>query len=326
MATIKDVAEKAGVSIATVSRIMNNRGPIGEKTRKKVIRAMELLEYQPNEMARALQRSRSSIIGLVVPSIAYAFFSALVDAIEDACHEQGFKLMVCKSGSSEEREREMVQMLRANKVAGVILSSRLGDPSVYTEFSIPIVSVDREIEGISSITSDNFSGGLMAADYLAESGCKNVLLFSAAVPEYMEMHRRLEGFLDGCKRNDMSCHTCLMKGGTEFKQEEVSAEFINAVKRQPGIDGVFITSDIVAANIIGAVDCSDQIIGRSIPIIGYDGSDVSQWMQFSTINQPVREIGECAVDLLVRKIEGKLVQEKSILPVKLVRRDRKIKL
>ena len=127
MATIVDVAEYAGVSVATVSRMMNSPDVVSEKTKKKIHKAMQELHYQPNAMARALQQKKSNIIGLVLPYINYAFFSELTDAVEESCHEHGYKLMLCKSGEHQEREQEMFSILQANKVDGILVCSRFGE-------------------------------------------------------------------------------------------------------------------------------------------------------------------------------------------------------
>ena len=156
MATIKDVAKHAGVSIATVSRIINNRGAISEKTRQKVSASMDALNYQPNEMARALQKQKSNIIGLIVPLIQYEFFSTLIEAIEETSHQRGYTLMLCRAGAIGDREKEMVSLLEGNKVDGILLCSRVGDAGIYAgRTTMPIVSIDRDLEGFSSVTSDN---------------------------------------------------------------------------------------------------------------------------------------------------------------------------
>ncbi|MEX1377245.1 MAG: LacI family DNA-binding transcriptional regulator [Eubacteriales bacterium] len=319
MATIVDVAERAGVSIATVSRIMNNRGPISDKTRKKVYKAMKELDYKPNEIARALQKKKSQIIGLIVPVIDYAFFSRLTDAIEETCQQNGYKLMLCKSGADEAMEKEMVSMLQGNKVDGILLCSRLGDASIYTEFSLPIISIDREIEKIPSVTSDNYNGGMMAAKVLIDAGCKNILLFGGDVPEYMPMHLRNNGFYDECKKNGVEYIEYTLNSEEDLR-EEVPADFVDLLKKNPQIDGVFVNGDLIAARLFHVLEKAGIDVLKDLPAVGFDGMEISEIINLTTIEQPIWEIGECAVDLLLKKIEGKMVPERSILPVKLIER------
>lgn len=323
MATIKDVAEHAGVSITTVSRILNNRGPISEKTREKVQKVMKELNYQPNEMARALQKSRSYIIGLIIPLVDYGFFSRIVDSIVESCHEQGYKLMLCKSDNHEERELEMVSMLHANKVDGILICSRLGDASFYTQYNLPIVSIDREIEKIPSVTTDNYHGGMLAARALINTGSKNLFIFGGEVPDYMAMNLRSKGFKDECQQNNVKCYEWFIKDITSDRC--ILDEFISFINKIPYIDGVFVTSDIIASKLLCSKKSEIVEIINRIPIVGYDGLEISELLGFSTIAQPIYEMGEFAVDLLIRKIEGKIIPERSILPVELVERNSTLK-
>ncbi len=319
MATIKDVAREADVSIATVSRIMNNRGAISEKTRRKVYEAMEKLNYQPNEMARALQKNKSNIIGLVVPMLDYAFFSRLTDAVEESCHSYGYKLMICKSGEDGEREKELVSMLQANQVDGILLCSRVGDTGIYSRNTLPLISIDREIEGFSSVTSDNYKGGVEAARELFEAGSRHPLILGVQVPEYMSMNQRHKGFLDECEKMGMKC-TEMKVQQENLGQEELAREFIKVIGENPSIDGVFATGDISAAKVLCHRKVQESGIFDRIPYMGYDGLEISELLDITTVSQPIYEMGECAVELLIRKINGKLVQERSILPVKLIER------
>lgn len=155
MATLKDVAAKVGVSVTTVSRVLNNRGAISEKTREKVFQAMKELDYFPNEMARSLSNRNSYLLGLIVPYIYHPFFSLLTDAVELACRREGYKLLLCASGNSAQREKEHFSMLRANNVAGVLVCSRLEDATDYLKADFPLVSIERTIADIPSVSCDN---------------------------------------------------------------------------------------------------------------------------------------------------------------------------
>ena len=119
MPTIKDVAERAGVSVTTVSRVLNNRGYISQATRTKVYQAMEELDYQPNEVARSLFRKRSKIIGLIVPTVAHPFFGELTSYLETYAYSRGYKVLICNSQLDASKEQEYIGMLRRNQVDGI---------------------------------------------------------------------------------------------------------------------------------------------------------------------------------------------------------------
>lgn len=320
MATIKDVAKHAGVSIATVSRIINNRGPISEKTRKKVYASMKALQYQPNEMARALQKKKSNIIGLIVPSIQYSFFGKLIEAVESVCQQNGYKLMLCRTGENESREIEMVAMLEANKVDGIIVCSRLGDTAIYTgKMSMPIVSIDREIQGLSVVTSDNYAGGVLAAEELYAAGCSNPALFGDKTPEYMAMHGRNIGFFDRCKSLGVTAHYFPASCDAEDKAE-VERLFLQGLKAYPQTDGIFITGDALAASLFCGTKIKQKKIFDKFPILSYDGLEFSELLDITSVAQPVYEMGAAAAVQLVKEIEQCERPRRMILPVRLIRR------
>lgn len=320
MPTIKDVAEYAKVSVATVSRIMNNRGAISEKTRKKVNKAMKDLDYHPNEMARALQNKKSHILGLIVPYIDYSFFSRLTEAIEEACYERGYKLLLCKSGESDGKERELVSMLQSNKVDGILVCSRVGDASAYADYDLPVVSIDREIPGVPSVTSDNYKGGILAAQTLLDAGCRHLLLYGFMLPEYMPANLRYQGFRDECIRRNVKWNEIFSKVNDYKLLKTLPKELEEILTSHTNIDGIFVNSDDVAARVV--VGC--QGLGLKVPdnfrMIGFDGLNISEIFDLTTIEQPIRQMGEYSVDLLIKKIEGKMVPERSVLPVQLIAR------
>lgn len=319
MATIKDVAKHANVSIATVSRIINNRGPISNITRQKVYDSMKVLNYQPNEMARALQKQKSNIIGLIVPSIEYSFFSRLIEAIEETCHSNGYKFMLCRSAENEDREIEMVSMLEGNKVDGIILCSRLGDASIYAGKTMPMVSIDRNIEGISTVTSDNYYGGTLAARELYTAGCKRPILFGNKVPEYMTMYFRNVGFFEECKKLGMNPRY-LCASDASLDEGTIVQSFLKGMDQYQDVDGLFITGDVLAAQIVCDQEVRNKGIVDSMPVISYDGLEISKLLNITTIAQPIYEMGVCAAEQVIRGIKGKVMNSSSVLPVKLIER------
>lgn len=124
MATIKDIAARAGVTATTVSRVINNRGYISEETRKKVTQAMQEMNYQPNELARSLAKAHSNTIGVIVPHISHPFFSKMISALESAAAKRGYKILLCNSKDQPEKETEYLDMFISNRVTGVVMASR----------------------------------------------------------------------------------------------------------------------------------------------------------------------------------------------------------
>ena len=318
MATLKDVAAKVGVSITTVSRVLNNRGAISEKTRERVFQAMKELDYFPNEMARSLSNRNSHLLGLIVPYINHPFFSVLTDAVEQACRREGYKLLLCASGNCAQREKEHFSMLRANNVAGVMVCSRIEDAAAYLNGDFPLVSIERTIADVPSVSCDNYKGGTLAAQELAASGCGHVLLFGNRVKEYMPAYLRYQGFEEECARLGLAVRKYYLGEEDLFAeglQDNLSAVF----GEDPLLDGVFATSDVLAARLITGLSNLREKPER-LAVVGFDGINVSDYCNISTVVQPITQMGAFAVNNLIRQINGDMVPDRTVLPVSFLRR------
>ena len=165
--TIKDVAEKAGVSVTTVSRVLNNRGYISDKTRKKVMTTMDELNYTPNEMARSFLTNKTRFIALIVPTTENPFFGELTFHLEKELAKKGYNLFICNSLNDVDNEKKYLRLLQEKRVDGVIVGSHNINISEYQYFENKIVSIERELTAhIPIIQSDNYLGGKLATQEL----------------------------------------------------------------------------------------------------------------------------------------------------------------
>lgn len=165
MATLKDIAQRAGVTATTVSRVINNRGYISEGTRKKVYAAMEEMHYQPNELARAFSKQYTNTIGLIVPHISHPFFIKVISNLESSAAEKGFKLLLCNSKEQPEKEQDYLDMCISNRVAGIVLCSKYVQTREFRKMNIPVVNLERGGDDDTiSVQCDNYQGGKLAAE------------------------------------------------------------------------------------------------------------------------------------------------------------------
>jgi len=177
VAKLSDVAALAGVSVTTVSRVINNYGSLIQKTINKVHEAMRELHYQPNAMARSLQGKSSQFIGLIFPNMENPFFTALASEIEQQLFELGYKVIIATSANNVEKERQYLQMLAANQVEGIITSSHNLGIGEYQNTYLPIVSYDRYLaDNVPIVSEDNEQGGYLAGEYLLSTGAKKQIL------------------------------------------------------------------------------------------------------------------------------------------------------
>ena len=175
MAKLSDVAKKAGVSVTTVSRVINNYGSLSEKTKNAVFTAMHELNYQPNSLARSLQGKQTKLVGVIFPSITNPFYAELIADIEDKLFKNGYKVILCNANENAEKELSYLRMLTANQVDGIIVGTHSNEIKEYQTMDLPVVSFDRTLgTKIPTISSDNFQGAQLAAQELVDSGATNI--------------------------------------------------------------------------------------------------------------------------------------------------------
>ncbi|MGG1311479.1 MULTISPECIES: LacI family DNA-binding transcriptional regulator [Cohnella] len=322
MATINDVAERAGVSVTTVSRVLNNRGYISEKMRQRVYRAMEELNYQPNEIARSLLRKQSNLIGLIIPNVAHPFFGEFASSVEYYAYQNGCKLLLCNSQLDPVKERDYIEMMRRHRVDGIIMGSHTLEVEEYRNLNYPIVTLDRKIDDLPYVASDNERGGELAAQLLISKGCRKIAHICGNLKLEMLSNRRTIGFERVARQHNVEFMT-IQTNMDVFDQQEYDRIISRLMAEFPDIDGVFATSDIIAAFVIKWCRKFGKQVPGQIRIVGYDDVNAATWINpgITTIRQPIREMGRLAVELIRRQMDGETIEKEHLLPVELVERE-----
>lgn len=320
MPTIKDVAELSGVAVATVSRVLNNRGYIGQATREKVYNAMKELDYQPNEMARSLLRKRSHIIGIIIPSTSHPFFAELIEEIEYAAYKNGLKVLLCNSHLDTKKEKDYIDMLRSHKVDGIIMGSHTLTIDEYLNIKLPIVTFDRKISNnIPYIASDNFLGGRLATKFLIEKGCKKIAMICGNLNLDMLSNKRYEAFLVEAVNSNIE-HITIQTELNVFDVRQYEKLVSRLFEEHPDVDGIFVSGDAIAFHVLKTCRELNKKIPENIKIVGYDDIHLSSLTDLTTVSQPINEIGRLAVELIIKQINNEPISYSNILPVKLVER------
>lgn len=319
MPTIKDVALKAGVSVTTVSRVLNNRGYLSGELKQKVMQAMDELNYRPNELARSLSRSRSNIIGLIIPHISHPFFGELTGYMEEHAYRNGCKLLLCNSRQDKHKELEYIDMLRASRVDGIIMGSHTLEVEAYRQMNLPLVTFDRQISpDIPYVCSDNYLGGLLATTLLIEKGCRHIAHIGGHPGLNILSGLRSEAFAETAAAHHIP-HISLHTDDNSFDVAAYERLLAQLFREQPGIDGIFAGSDMIAAYALKACRERGRRVPEDVRIVGYDGIALRSMLALplSTIRQPIEEMGKLAVDLILRQVHGEKVSAQYILPVEL---------
>lgn len=323
MPTIKDVAERAGVTVTTVSRVLNNRGYISDLTKMKVHRAMDELDYRPNEVARSLSKQQTNCIGVILPSMEHPFFCKVLHWLEYYASRQGYKVMVCISQNEHRKELEYVDLLRSNRVGGIILCTRRGDFGGELETKFPIVTFEREIaENIPSVQCDNFQGGKLAAGCLLDAGCNNIAVFARTPDVNLPGNLRKDGFLKECKNRGLKGEiVCIhKKESNEFYDEN---DIIEKLEEHADLNGIFATSDVMAAQIIRACEILGKRIPKDLCLVGFNDISIAKLTvpSITTIHQPVEEMCEYAIEMIIKKAHNETIPSKIVLPVRVIERE-----
>ncbi|MBT2758476.1 LacI family DNA-binding transcriptional regulator [Mesobacillus foraminis] len=319
---IEDVAKLAGVSPTTVSRVMNNRGYISDETREKVQKAMNELNYFPNDVARSLFNKRSNIIGLILPTTSNPFFGELTFHLENICAEMGYKVLLCNSLNAIDKEEKYLEMLLRNQVDGIIVGTHNRGILDYHKQNLAVVAIDRYLsDTIPVVGSDNYEGGTMAAELLMSGGCQCIVLIDGIGELETPARLRRKAYADAMERNGRApiIYEIPEVFDRQSQQEVISRIF----EEHPDVDGVFATNDLFAASFINEAKSRGKEVPGEIKVIGYDGTETAQTLmpELTTIKQPIAGIARTAIDILVKKIEGDMKESplETRLPVKIVK-------
>ncbi|MGT2742919.1 LacI family DNA-binding transcriptional regulator [Streptococcus plurextorum] len=314
VAKLTDVAKLAGVSPTTVSRVINNKGYLSQKTIDKVRSAMKELGYQPNSLARSLQGKSAKLVGLIFPSASNIFFAELIERLERELFSRGYKTILCNSENDPNKEREYLEMLSAHQVDGIISSSHNLGIDDYEKVEAPIVAFDRNLApNVPIISSDNFEGGKLAASLLEKNGCQNIMMITGNDNSDSPTGLRALGFNYPRKNHKV----INVPGNLSPLRREMEIRAILS-KHQP--DGIFASDDLTAILIMKMAEQIDSDYAQKLKVVGYDGTTFIEhyFPQLTTIRQPLEEIAKLLVDVLLKKIDGQATQKDYILPVQLI--------
>ena len=296
--TMKDVAREAGVSLGTVSKVINDI-PVGEPYRKKVEAAAKKLGYQVNNYARGLKTNKTYCIALVMPSLRHPFFAMLTDELTSCLMRYGYRSLLMITNYDSTAEKHCFMLAQQNKIDGIIALSY--SPDLEVDDSVPVVTIDRHFSaGIPCVSSDNYRGGELAAQKLMELGCKNLLFFRIGPDIYGEVEKRGPGFESACRMAKVPYQSLFLSDDdTEAPFFQFLEEHIQGGKLE--FDGIFCNSDGLAVRVCEFLRKQGIRIPADVQIIGYDGIIDFATRRYicSTIVQPVAEMAETAVRFLL---------------------------
>jgi DNA-binding LacI/PurR family transcriptional regulator len=320
MPSIKKVAEMAGVSVGTVSHVITGSVPVSESLRVKVNEAIRVLNYHPNFVARSLKTSKSRTLGIIIPDMTIPFYPRVIRGAEQAAGERGYSLMAVNSGDDRERQRDLLSLLRAQRVEGILLVMAAAPTpesqiSRILESGIPMVLVDRIPEGlpVDSVSVENLDAAQLGVEHLLAMGYRRIAAVTGPLKLRNE-YRRLLGYREALRCAGIATDESLVWEGN-LRAEDVAAMCRGRIaNRAARPDAVFSTNGPTALGVLRAFrDCGIATPG-DIAFVTFDELTVDDLFlpSVTTIVQPAAAIGYQAAELLLKRIAGEAVGERPV--------------
>lgn len=326
--TIYDVAKEAGVSIATVSNVINGKGNVGKKKREEIFKVMERLQYKPSVIASALMGKKTYTLGLLIPDVSNPFFSEIARAVEDMAHEEGYSVIVCSTDNNDERIEKNIKMLEQKSVDGLLIGTGVENANIIaqlSENSVPIVMIAREASDINvhRVLTDDFKGGSLAAGHLLQLGHEHVAILSEST-KFSSSKERVRGFrfalFEAGKTLDderiVACQSTIMDG-------KRAATTLLTGPNPP--TAIFCCNDMLAIGALQAARECGVRVPEQLSIIGFDNTILSTVTNptLTTIAQPTDEMAKLAFGLLLSSPDegSEDIKQRIVMEPKLIERE-----
>ncbi|WP_158299303.1 LacI family DNA-binding transcriptional regulator [Paenibacillus antri] len=329
--TIKEVAKEAGVSIATVSRVLNGKDGIKPSTKDRVEKAIVKYNFSPDHIARSMIVKESKTIGLLVPQLSNEYWATLAEVIEEALWTHGYTLLLCTSSTRDDslqKEKAAIHSFIQRKVDGIIYSTSSGANESFLEFTeqikrygVPIVAFDQKIQGMSQIYGDHLQGAMDAVKHLIQLGHRNIAYIGGPL---VSPEREL-GYRNAHTIHDLPVYEQLITRGEPTFQFGYRAmrELIESGRL---FTGVFCGNDLIALGALQALETAGRRVPEDVAVVGYDDIHMASFAKpaLTTVRQPIAEMGRTLVEQVLLSIETGNAPQQSrhlVFPMTLVVRE-----
>ncbi len=331
--TMKDIAERLNISITTVSRALNNKSDIGESTRKAVLELAKEYDYSPNAIASSLRKSKSNLIGVVLPRLEHYFFSTVLKGIVSYAQKDDYIVSVGESGHNPKRESELIEHFIGMNVSGIILAPCRNEINIsyvnaLKQNNIPLILIDRIPKNFDGnyVQLNDFHGGQMVVRHLISQGYKKIAHIKGH--EYSSIaEARFQGYLYALKLHNYEFNPAMVKT-CEFVSAEEGYYFTKELMLSANKpDAIFTVTDEVALGVYEALKELNLKIPEDIGVVGFSNSMVSNYLcpRLTTIDQPGERIGENAYEFLRNSLEQNDTVFQKVFEAKLLIRESSVR-
>ena len=325
--TLKDVATKAGVSVAVASRVLGNYGYVSEENRLKVLKAAREIGYQPDVLARGLKTKKTYSIGVIISDVTTFFFTSVVRGIEDVASQGGYHVTLCNADEDPQKEKGYLEELYKRKVDGIILSATGKNLSLVKKLirsGMPIVLVDRKIDKLDTtqVVVDNKEGAYEAVKHLIKLGYQRIGVING-IKGIWTSEQRFAGYLDALEESELKIKPELIKYG-DFRVEGSKKAMVEFLGMKNPPEAVFVTNEAMTTGALLAMKEKKVKIPDDIAIVGFDDPIWAPLIEppLTAVRQPSYSIGTIACQALLQRIEktnrGRSVHEEIVLKPKLI--------
>jgi DNA-binding LacI/PurR family transcriptional regulator len=309
-ATIYDIAKEAGVSIATVSKVINGKGRISSETRSAIFAIMDRFDFQPSVIASALTGKKTFTLGLLVPDVSNPFFAEIARAIEDQGNQLGYSVVMCNTDNKDEKIERYISLLLQKSVDGIIIATGIEKKEILEQLlakGLPIVLIAREMPSIAveTVVVDDYAGGCLAASHLLELGHKEIAILAES-QKVNSSRERMRGFRQTMAEAGLTFNEKWLKI-CDYKVEDGKKNALELLQKEDSRpSAIFSCNDLLA---VGALQAAKELqinVPSELSIISFDNTILASVTNptLTTIAQPMEQMGKLAVDLIVGHIKG----------------------
>lgn len=328
--SLRMIAEELGVSIATVSLVLNGKdknGRVGRDTAKKILDKAAELNYVPNTLAKGLKMGRSKTIGLIVADISNVFFGTLALYVQEYAEKEGYTVIVANTNEQVKNMERMIKLLKSRQVDGLIITPTEGSEYLIEDLlkdKMPLVLVDRSFSDlpVNSVLINNYEISYKSTKQLIQQGCKNIA-FVTYKQNHFHINERKRGYCEAVKEVGLYKEDNIQEVRYEFLKSDIDRAISYLVKKEEKIDGIFFATNSISIAGVKSLYKHHLVLQRDIQIMCFDESDAFYMVPFSIpfVKQPIEEMAQHAMQILLDQIEERnLKVEKCFLDAELILR------
>ena len=332
--TFDDIAKYTGFSKTTISRYFNNPDSLTLENQEKIAAALSELNYHENKLAKVLANGKSEFVGIIVPNLYMHYYSEMLNRILSSYEQYGYKFLVFVSTGCKEDERKYLQELLAYNIEGMVILSHTVPSKELASYNIPIVTIEREDQYVSSVNTDNYMGAVQATSLLIKNKCDILIHINSVFPADVPAYGRIKGFLDICEKENIRHELILTDLGDTYKENyDCIFPLLQDIKKKyPNLKkGLFMANDTHANVLLNIIVREYGTLPDEFRIVGFDNSPIASEaiIPISTVGQQIEKIAAEAVELLVDRMNERKkrkpspqneITHKKVTPI-LIRRD-----